>query len=459
MEAVYRNEDVRRPIRDRFDWTLALDGRYQAIAWALVVEQMAERDSYARAYSPSQILQFVQAWWPKGFLEQTPFSFQGLLEELIGLGVLVRSSQGRYRLRSPNLVRLMGSEREIENHLLELSSKDAPAEYSADQYHAPLNSARTSYSPLSYAQERLLNRPTSGASLVFASEALGWDKLADALRSFGARGNQEEAWGMESISPIHLPPVKLEVWLQDYLDRRGDRAHLFAYARLVGIESNRAQALVEAAQAFCENRRSQRRRLRVFFLFDAESSWLWLAGDPVQRAAVEGMVDAMVSPTTWRTEGIRQRLYQLDKMSSEEVCQEILACTGGWPYLLDKLLHRAKGEDDLRPAARMLHAEIMEGNGSLRREFVEAAGAPADSVPGQVLATFHGLVAQSPDEPVPEGIIGPADIDGRSPLSVQTYQAALAYLERLSCLQHINRMDEGGSYRLDPYLARLPLMR
>src|SRR5690606_24288735 len=69
VEAVYRRYDVRNNIRDRFDWTLALDSRYQAIAWTMVLEQMEMRDSFARAFDTSEILNNVRNWWPKGFSE------------------------------------------------------------------------------------------------------------------------------------------------------------------------------------------------------------------------------------------------------------------------------------------------------------------------------------------------------------------------------------------------------
>jgi hypothetical protein len=36
VEAVYRLPQVRERIRERFDWTLALDARYQAIAWSMI---------------------------------------------------------------------------------------------------------------------------------------------------------------------------------------------------------------------------------------------------------------------------------------------------------------------------------------------------------------------------------------------------------------------------------------
>ena len=152
VEAVYRLPELRERIRERFDWTLALDTRYQAIAWAMICDQLKVRDSYARAYPPGDILSLVRQWWPQGFGDMSTEQLRSFLDELCGLGVLVRNVNGHYRLRSPNLVRLMGTEVDIENRLLELSEKEPPPAFDADNHHAPLDDAAQYYSPLSYAQ-------------------------------------------------------------------------------------------------------------------------------------------------------------------------------------------------------------------------------------------------------------------------------------------------------------------
>jgi len=57
LEDVYRS--IRDNIRERFDWTLALDTRYQVIAWVLIADQLKERDSFKQYYSAVQILNMV----------------------------------------------------------------------------------------------------------------------------------------------------------------------------------------------------------------------------------------------------------------------------------------------------------------------------------------------------------------------------------------------------------------
>jgi hypothetical protein len=184
VEGVYRTRQVRESIRERFDWTLALNARYQAIAWAMIADQMSDHDSYARAYSASRIQQLANYWWEQGFSGVGSDQLHGLLDEMCGLGVLVRDAKGHYRLRSPNLVRLMGTEADIENRLVELSQKPPEIKYDADSHHAQLDESSQNYSPLTYSQERALNPPQFGVGLVFASNALGFARLEDAIKGF-----------------------------------------------------------------------------------------------------------------------------------------------------------------------------------------------------------------------------------------------------------------------------------
>src|SRR5690606_34354094 len=120
------------------DWTLALDPRYQAIAWSLVFDQMGSTDGFARAYPRAELLRLLRDNWPLGFGAVAFDDLTGLLDEMCGLGILVRDEHGRYRLRSPNLVRLMGTEEDVVQRLAELAKAPPPLTFDADSHHALL---------------------------------------------------------------------------------------------------------------------------------------------------------------------------------------------------------------------------------------------------------------------------------------------------------------------------------
>ncbi len=173
VERVYLLPQVRDGIQERFEWTLALDSRYQAIAWSMILDQSDKSDGYAQAYAPTDLLQLAREWWPKGFSKVDSDQLRGLLDEMTGLGVLVRYANSSYRLRSPNLVRLVGTETDIANRLLALSEQEPEQRFDADSHHALLDDQGRDYSPLTHAQGRRLNAARFGVGLVFASQALG----------------------------------------------------------------------------------------------------------------------------------------------------------------------------------------------------------------------------------------------------------------------------------------------
>jgi len=105
LESVYRK--IRTEIRDRFNWTLALDTHYEVIALSMIAEQENDKN-FGECFPPERILDSLKnCWWPKGFSDVTLDRFRGWLDEMCGLGVLVRDLNGRYSIRSPNVVRLL----------------------------------------------------------------------------------------------------------------------------------------------------------------------------------------------------------------------------------------------------------------------------------------------------------------------------------------------------------------
>ncbi len=441
VEAVYRSHKARQVIRDRFDWTLALDSRYQCITWAMIYEQRETRDSYVRSFSVVKLLELAKGWWCQGFKEVDVRWLEGLLGEMVGLGILVRNSENQYLLRSPNLVRLMGTEEHIANCLLELSEKPPPTQSQPASQHVLLNAPRDApnvYSPLTLDQEnRLQQTRPSGVSLVFGSQALGLDLLDQALKR------------MDGSEPIPLPQLiqadQTVSWLDSYAARKQRGVEqLLSYGRLRGTGGDMAQCVWKVLEMCKDFNQKRRRRLQVVFILNPEAAWSWLRAD--RRTHLEDRAD-LIYLRRWDEVGIQQRLNQADKVDSSNICQKVLKATGGWPLMLDELLRLCSDQDDPETyGANPLANELGRPSSKTGHKLLHQAGLDSQAEPFRVLKTLgeYDKVSEADLETLGDLI------EGDPPLTPEDCKVAVEFLNRLGCIEKRN-----GEYRVESVLGRV----
>lgn len=437
VEAVYLAPEVQKRIRELLEFTIALDSRYQAIVWATICDQISLHDSYAQAYPPANILELVRGWWPRGFRDVGSEQIRGLLDEMCGLGVMVRNRDGYYRLRSPNLVRLLGTDEDIESKLLELAGKEPEKGFDADSFHAPLDDAGRRYSPLTYSQERMLSRRASGVGLVFASEALEGDQIAESFKYFVPGDLQEDAKADCTEIPGEVQNrAQFQTWVERYLKANSKHEQLVVYKKAWKGRGQLAEQ-VESAIEVCRRReKTQRQWMRLLFILDPEETWEWLALPEDRREEMENQVDSLVFAGQWNHAGIRQRLEQRNMMSTDEVCREVAVATGGWPLLLEELFDRCGSQVDPRSCAGEIAKELSDPASRLTLAFRAALG--IDVVPAG-----HHLVKFLQEEPrVPLGMIFPKVdpivvemVGGEPTLSPEDCGSILEFLRRIGCVK------------------------
>lgn len=428
VEAIYRSPYVRDRIRERFDWTLALDTHYQAIAWTLIEDQMKIRDSYSQAYPPGELLRMAREWWPAGFVQVTSGQLRGWLDEMCGLGVLVRNTAGHYRLRSPNVVRLLGKEDDISYRLLELAQRPPVDVFDGDSHHAPLDDAAIRYSPLTYAQERSLTQPRAGVGLVFASEALGLRLLPDAVRRFIPADLLTDSGVASEIPGLLQNEHHLVEWLTTYLKAQARTERLVVYLRSGSFEAQQLTSLVRASHEFCARHQVTNRWLRVVFLLDPEATWNWLSLPHDIRTSLEDACDAALAPGRWSLSAIRRRLAQHERIYRDDVCSEVQRVTGGWPFLLDVLFQKSGRQMDVRPVCQVLEAEFVDPASGLQQRFRDSLGLSRNQTATRVLQ----FVAR--EGQVPVELLTPDMIGDRPDLSTTECERACEYLTRLSVM-------------------------
>ncbi len=356
---------VRSSIRSRFELTLNLDARYRAIALALIVDQFNAADGFAQAYQPSTILSHTQAWWPAGFKDTTTDAVQGLLDEMCGLGILIRTIDGGYRLRSPNLVRLLGSTTEIGNALDQLSRSQPANRAERDTFHMPIGSSGTNhFSPLTYAQERTLHQATTPIRIIFGSELNCLSLLPTALEQFAPGDPSSRQTRVLRVSTTATQRIAFLKWIQSEIERNSQYESLIFSCQPMSSEASELAALVRDALSLNTNKRPQRPLVKVVFLFGTAQTAAWMRTAPEERHDLERQL-TLLPLHRWTMAALQKRLQLRELNSAEAHLQEIFQTTGNWQLLLDAYFDRVAQMGDMRLAAEQLTAEVRAASGQL----------------------------------------------------------------------------------------------
>ncbi len=452
VDSVYRDPDLRKAIRDRFNWTLALDERYEAIALTMILEQWDTRNGFDRLWTSEEIRKQASYWWERGFSDVDMDRFRGYLDEMCGLGVLslVPTLEGeRYRLRSPNVVHLIGTREELEERLLSLAGKEPPSPLKMESHHALLDGSE--YSPLSYAQESILRASRSGVGMVFGSEAMRIGLLKDVTRRFP---ESPSAWEEINI------PARDGVALKDWLSKRAGKARGFSlrvyYRNLEALlcTPEEIEGQIREALKFCSSRA---REIRVIFVLGPLATWQWFQLPRERREEVEARVGAVVSLKQWDLVGISQRMEQHrpELIATETNRQEVHRVTRGWPFLMDEFFRRCRSDNPI-PDLKEFEKELRDPQNPVRRKFLELLGIPPGLPSRFILALLNEQ--RSEDEWVPwERDLAGVLIEGEEPERVES---AVDYLVRMSVLRRREGFDKTRrraetEISLDPVLYRL----
>jgi hypothetical protein len=314
---------LRGKIRERFELTLNLDVRYRVIALIIALHSLSEGRVSSELLTVEKIQANAFLFWKQGFEDCTSRDdFAVLLEEMVGLGVL-REIEGRYALRTPNLLTLIGTEEEIEAKLLKTSEESAPAPFMPSVFRS--SDQIWKRNPLTVLQDGDLHAEKHTVTLIVGSKAAGLDDLESFLaRSF--EGSLER-WDSE-LSGRNGLRRKLDE-LQDRL-RQGTTLTLiqnnpWTLSWLEETINWSKKKAVKAVSRFCN----------FAFVADPESMWRLVHDRPGLEELITTRSLNTISLQPWHSSVLRQWLgdCQIGSNAAEEEI-EIAAKTGNWPILL-----------------------------------------------------------------------------------------------------------------------------
>jgi len=361
LREVERDRNLVEDIRNRFGWTISLDDRYAIVIYALVMsgdptEPRTEEDFLALA----------NQWWPSEFSSLDVSGMRSVLDELEGLGVLVRSETSGprlYQLRSPNLLRLMGTRDTIEQEMLRLISQKSRRKANPREFHHFIGGRTPHFSPFTMGQEaELFARPEAlQITFVFGSQALGLHRVEEAIvRAARSSGEGADAWVTATLSEsVQSDPERFALEAAQKLRQR-DRRHISIVASLDALTSAHPPGRVlETIAAQVARTCTKASKGRIYLVGGPGTLWSWLAE---RRNAVAGLQlpdsELLLQPwsdgAVWKgleAAGLKTRAKQLSTDMFEE--------SNGFHFLLEPTIVACKladlqGADELVPELHSL---------------------------------------------------------------------------------------------------------
>ncbi|WP_163689579.1 hypothetical protein [Mycolicibacterium gadium] len=184
VRAVCDKKAVQDLIAQRFRWTINLDSRYRVIALVVAMRSRAINQP-ASAYSIDDLREDCETFWQQGFSRDTLSrkEFERYLNEMVGLGVLHRQGD-LFGLRSPNIVRMLGSKDALDQELQDASLHlESAFEYNPTMARQVIGDAAGFWSPRSPLTDHdlaqlLADDDQHRIRFVVGSEALGIERAA-----------------------------------------------------------------------------------------------------------------------------------------------------------------------------------------------------------------------------------------------------------------------------------------
>lgn len=275
VDRVFNARETRDRIRNLFSWTIQLDLRYEFLTYLIA------RSSFDNVYGRPQAIPIADirdqalTEWPKGFASDPSFwTFEVLLEEMMGLGILREAANKEYAIRTRNLRSLLGTDDEIERRFSDSKNRIAPPVFDRVQFRSTLE--HDTLSSLTAHQESRLLSGRYAVGLVFGTHLAGLQRVGASL--MGAAARSDELF-VEEVAPS----ASKRVALRRPLKSRKPGVHVV----LMDMRGAWDSELLGRVLAFVGKREWQDRIIRPVFLCDPEGAWEWLSGSLPSQDGVE----------------------------------------------------------------------------------------------------------------------------------------------------------------------------
>ncbi|MFF0613199.1 hypothetical protein ACFYUD_31485 [Nocardia tengchongensis] len=448
VEQVWADAGLRKSFRKRFDWTLDLDPRYKIIAYSVALH--AHANGIDATMTPSELRDECETWWPTGFSAEDVRAgeFRALLDECVDLGVLSYATNG-YRLRTPNVLDLLGAREEVEAVLDQAESIELPESFDGSMMRPEFCGGPTR-GPLTSQQIADLLASRSQVRFVIGSPALTIERCLKALQ-----GENERAVSGHRESHIReANPATLAKVCQQGMFRAAGR-HVIVLVNLRNASLDVVSSTWKQARELITTHSGG--TLGIVLVSGPSQASMW----PI--AAREADISSGLTELR-RYDRTDLRLWLTETplpFQDNAARDELLAVTGGWPILLNKIAEDLLEHDSGLRAdpLREIRAHLLDPERC--RKLVEASGVRSDATLSQA---WDFLVQTCADDPADLNTLadyltlhgeGGDRSDALTPAAVAAagYTSTADVIEVLRGLGVLIGLRENGRFTLEPVMV------
>lgn len=424
LDHVLGSESLKQRVRQTVRLTLDLDSRYKLIA--LVVAYAALEHGADYTMTTSQLRDECQGWWPAGFARQGPGEFRSLLDEMRDLGVLAVTAGTRWRLRSTNVLRLLGSTDEIWEELCSSQWRTTVTKLSTEEARGHLDGL---ISPCTEQQlSRIVSRTSGSVVRVIAgTRATGINRVRNLLEH-----SRKELGARFDLSVTTSPQTHGKALRGG---EAGGRHHVVLSQLLTAKSDTVVDTVIRAMQI--QPAAGATRTAAILVDANAPDVLDVLTGPSF---AISN--DDIITLRRATDIGLRGWLSDNEVMKAftDATSQaELMAVTGGWPLLLDLAADKAREHTSTRKVCAQVTAYLATFEGAA--EFVEATGLRTDSDTGDA---FQGLIDYA----------GPVTSNELIELCAVTGSDPERTARILQILDVIDQSDVDGRWTPEPVIAQ-----
>ena len=273
VDRVLDSKETRERICNLFLWTIQLDPRYEVLTYLIAERSFDNGSPRLRSVSIDDISQMAREEWPKGFGSDSTFlTFQVLLEEMVGLGILRRSKDEEdYTIRTRNLRMLLGNDDKIKHRLSDAVRKLPPPKFDSALFRNTLDSLddHDLPSPITAHQENQIFAGLKVVGLVFGTILGGLDRVDMALIKAGEN---------KGIRTRKAAVADMDGELREISHGRTSGIDIV----LIDARSDWEPEIIKRAVDFLAQLDFRERVIRPVFLLGPSEAWRWLE-DTTQR--------------------------------------------------------------------------------------------------------------------------------------------------------------------------------